>query len=321
MKLVPSGLLKLLRIPDLGHSPEVNAIVKLMLSCVHDGYLWLEGKIDLNIDVIHRITDLSKVDDDPGTHFVGKKLDRNLATKLTRELKLTKGTRVYDSMDIEDHTLRFTVQLLIGQVLRKCIPNEVPEGAIDLATQVKEGEQYNWCLYLLNQFMDDYKATQESNQLLHYSWLLILMAFLTWKEPSHTGFFIVRGKCSGVRYVNLWVNPDPDRHRINNQVFFTYHQQLCAVVTSKPRITKDLTNMYRKKIRFMADLHHVYIKPCGVKTKYWYTSSYRMVQENIEEIIKEWPKEWINPNINLSESYEESDKEKGKRKAIVGKDK
>ena len=159
VKLAPSGILKLLRIPHFGRSPKVNIFVKLLLSCIHDGYLWLEGKINLNIDVIHRITSLSKVGDDPGAHFVGKKLDHKFAAKLTKELKLTKGTRAYDFMDIEDRALRFTIQLVAGHVLRKCLPSEVPVGAIDLAMHVKEGKQYTWCLYLLNQFMDDCKAT------------------------------------------------------------------------------------------------------------------------------------------------------------------
>ena len=89
-----------MRIPHFGCSPEVNAVVNLLLSYVHDGYLWLEGKIDLNIDVIHRIMGLSKVGDDPSVHFVGKKSDHKLAANLTKELMLTKGTREYDSMDI-----------------------------------------------------------------------------------------------------------------------------------------------------------------------------------------------------------------------------
>ena len=94
------GALKAFKNSPFGHSLEVNAVVKLLLSCVHDGYFWLEGKIDLNIDVMHRITGLNKVGDDPGTHFVGKKLDRKLAAKLTKELKLTKGTRAYNPLDI-----------------------------------------------------------------------------------------------------------------------------------------------------------------------------------------------------------------------------
>lgn len=60
-KLALSGLLNLLRILHFGRSPELNAVVKVFLSCVHEGYLRLDGKIDLNVDVIHRITGLGKV--------------------------------------------------------------------------------------------------------------------------------------------------------------------------------------------------------------------------------------------------------------------
>lgn len=162
-KLVPSGLLNLLQIPHFGRSPELNVVVKVLLSCVHEGYLWLERKIDMNVDVIHRITGLSKVGADPKAHFDDKKLDRKHAVKITKEHKLTKGMRAYDSADIQDQDLGFTVQLLAGWVLRKCCPNEVPIGAIDLAVQAKEGTQYNWCMYLLNQFMEDCRAMQENN--------------------------------------------------------------------------------------------------------------------------------------------------------------
>ena len=73
----------------------------------------------------------------------------------------------------------------------------------------------------------------------------------------------------------------------------------------------------------MADIHHIYIKTCGVKTKNWYTGSYRMVQADIEEIIKEWPEEWRNSDDIHSDSEEDNDKEtdKGKQKIGEGKGK
>ena len=87
---------------------------------------------------------------DPSTHFVGKNLDRKLALRLTKEFNLSKGGKAYDVMDIHDQALRFTIQLLAGHVLRECRPNEVPTTSIKLTAQVKEGHEYNWCLYLLN---------------------------------------------------------------------------------------------------------------------------------------------------------------------------
>ena len=98
--LVPSGLLNLLRIPHFGQSPKLKVVVKVLLSCVHDGCLWLDSKIDLNVDVIHRIIGTNKVGTDPSTHFIGKSLDMKLVVRLTKEFNLTKGGRAYDAIDI-----------------------------------------------------------------------------------------------------------------------------------------------------------------------------------------------------------------------------
>ena len=71
----------------------------------------------------------------------------------------------------------------------------------------------------------------------------------------------------------------------------------------------------------MVDLHRIYIKPRGVKTKDWYTGSYLMVQVDIKEIIKEWLEEWRNPIVNHSDSNEGRDREKSKGKNKIGEDK
>jgi len=87
------------------------------------------------------------------------------------------------------------------------------------------------------------------------------MAFVMWREPKHTQFLSVGSDCQGVRYANLWPTIDLERQRINNQVFYTYYQQHCTLIESRPRITKEVTYMYIKGIRFMADMNRIYIKP------------------------------------------------------------
>ena len=72
--------------------------------------------------------------------------------------------------------------------------------------------------------------------------------------------------------------------------------------------------MYKKGIRFMVDMHRIYIKPGGVKEKDWYIGAYRMEQQDVEEIIKEWSKEWKNSTVDISDCDEEKEKEKGKEK-------
>lgn len=84
-KLTTSGLLNLLCILHFVCSLELNAIVKILLSCIHDGYLLLDRKIDVNVDVIHHIIGLRKVGADQASHFIGKNLDRKLVVKLTKE--------------------------------------------------------------------------------------------------------------------------------------------------------------------------------------------------------------------------------------------
>ena len=120
----------------------------------------------------------------------------------------------------------------------KCRPIEVPVAAVELAACAKEGKQYNWCLYLLNQFMEDCISAQEHNQLFHYSWLLVLIAFVTWKESKNSEFIPVQNDYRGVRYVNLWAIAHPDKQCLNNIVFYTYYQQPCALITDRVKDNK-----------------------------------------------------------------------------------
>ena len=70
-------------------------MVKVLLSCVHGGHLWLDRRVDITIDLIHRITGLSKNGADPTTHFVGKDYDKKLAVRLIKKYNLMRGGRAY----------------------------------------------------------------------------------------------------------------------------------------------------------------------------------------------------------------------------------
>lgn len=77
---------------------------------------------------------------------------------------------------------------------------------------------------------------------------------------------------------------------------------------------KQVTDMYINKVRFIADLHRIYIKPHGVKRVDWYTRAYRMELADIDQIIKEWLDEWKGSVVEDRDSEEEMTKDKGKRK-------
>jgi hypothetical protein len=80
--LAQSTLLNVMKIPHFGRHQEVNACVKLLLSCYHGGYLWLNRRITVDLTLIHRITGLSMQGPDPQDFYPGKTVDHALAQKI-----------------------------------------------------------------------------------------------------------------------------------------------------------------------------------------------------------------------------------------------
>ena len=95
----------------------MNAMVKVLLLCMHRGHLWLDHRVDITIDLIHQIIGLSKNGVDPAAHFVGKDQDKKLAARLIKKYNLTRGGWAYDVVYIEDKPLWFIVQRLADRVL------------------------------------------------------------------------------------------------------------------------------------------------------------------------------------------------------------
>ena len=83
-----SGLLNLLRLPHFRRGAEVNAVVCILLSCLHGGYLWLGNKVDLNIELIHRITGLSNTGQHPTIDTTGKTKEPKLSPTLVSRYQL-----------------------------------------------------------------------------------------------------------------------------------------------------------------------------------------------------------------------------------------
>ena len=124
---------------------------------------------------------------------------------------------------------------------------------IKLADTARDEVQYNWALYLLNQFNNDYIAAQDHNQLFHYVWLMILIGIVGWKEPKKGIFLNTNLNFRGARYVNLWATVDAAKQDTNNTVFYYYYDQLCKAISSSPRVIREVTDTYGKIIRFIAD--------------------------------------------------------------------
>ena len=63
----------------------------------------------------------------------------------------------------------------------------------------------NWSTFLVNDFMEYYKEAQEKSQLFHYTWLLILIVLVAWREMDEFQFLDMMNKpCLEGKYANMW---------------------------------------------------------------------------------------------------------------------
>jgi hypothetical protein len=80
--LAQSTLLNVMKIPHFGRHQEVNVCVKLLLSCYHGGYLWLNRRITVDLTLINRIIGLSMQGPNPQDFYPGKTADRALTQRI-----------------------------------------------------------------------------------------------------------------------------------------------------------------------------------------------------------------------------------------------
>jgi hypothetical protein len=76
--IVRSTILNVMNIPHFERHKEVNACIKLLLSCFHGGYLWLDKCVIVDLMLIHMITELSMQGPDPHKFYPWKAADRAL---------------------------------------------------------------------------------------------------------------------------------------------------------------------------------------------------------------------------------------------------
>jgi hypothetical protein len=79
MDITRSTILNVMKIAHFGKHQDINTCVKLLLSCFHGGYLWLDRCINVDLVLIHQITGLSMQGLDPQDYYPGKVADRALA--------------------------------------------------------------------------------------------------------------------------------------------------------------------------------------------------------------------------------------------------
>jgi hypothetical protein len=144
-KLGQFTLLNVMKIPHFGRHQEVNACVKLLLSCYHGGYLWLNYRITVDLTLINRITGMSMQGPDPQDFYPGKTSDRALAQRIKETYgDVEKGMRGYKVASIQSSAVCLACQLIVGKLVHKNRPTQVTGFIVDLAGKCVEGLQMNW---------------------------------------------------------------------------------------------------------------------------------------------------------------------------------
>jgi hypothetical protein len=102
--------------------------------------------------------------------------------------EVEKGKRGYKVASIQDGAMCLSFQIITGKIIRKKFPTQVTEFMVDLKGKCVEGMYMNWVKYLVNELKKDCCKAQDLGYEFHYSWLIILIAFVTWKVPEGSTF-------------------------------------------------------------------------------------------------------------------------------------
>jgi hypothetical protein len=151
-------------------------------------------------------------------------------------------------------------QLIAGKLVRKNRPTQVTGFVVDLAGKCAEGLQMNWVKYLVNQLELDCREAQDQGYEFHFSWLLILIAFIAWEMPEGVTFPDIEPfEPLAVKFSTLWYSSDMNKQWQSNVVFHTYYDQLKRAIQSEPRMTLNTLHRFWPLMKFNADRHFIYI--------------------------------------------------------------
>jgi hypothetical protein len=224
-----------MKFPHFGRHQEINACVNLLLSCYRGDYLWIDLCITIYPMLIHRITGLSMQGLDPRDFYPEKATDHTLSQMIKDTYDdVEKGMRGYKVASIQNGTVRLACQLIVGKIVRKNIPIQVTGFVDDLTGKCMECLQMNWVKYLVNQLELYYHEAQDQYYEFHFSWVLILIAFISWEMLEGATFLGIESfEPLATKFTTLWYSSDMGKEWKLNVVFHTYYHQLKRAIEAE----------------------------------------------------------------------------------------
>jgi hypothetical protein len=149
----------------------------------HRGYLWVEEPISIDMDLISYITCIPSRGENPVQYLDDKTKEKALVEEMKNTYGTKRGSRGIIIKRISDTTTRLATKIMACKLIRKYRKEEVPARVVTAAAQCAEGTMLRWVMYLLNLFFEDCRDAQDLGTEFHYSWLLILITLIGWREP------------------------------------------------------------------------------------------------------------------------------------------
>jgi hypothetical protein len=145
---------------------------------------------------------------------------------LKKKYNTDRGTHRINIKRVSDNMKRMAMKIMARKLLRKFHKEEVLVMVVTAATQFVEGTTISWDPYFLNMFLDDWKDAHDMGIEFHYSWLIMLIAIMGWKELKCV-FFSTRPKPNhGAIYLLLGTTLDARNKKMNTNIFKGY---LCDI--------------------------------------------------------------------------------------------
>ena len=102
--------------------------------------------------------------------------------------------------------------MIARKLVRKNRPTHVTGFVVDLVGKCAEGIQMSWVKYLVNQLDLDCREAQDQGYDFHFSWLLILIAFITWELPEGATFSKIKPfEPLAANFCMLWYSNDMNK--------------------------------------------------------------------------------------------------------------
>ena len=119
----------------------------------------------------------------------------------------------------------------------------------------------NWSLFLMNHLAEDMVTVQEEERQFTYSWMLILIALVTWMDPvDYQGMEVEVVKvCKGAHYQNIWWVKEPKRLEDFVIQFWVYWEALQAATMKVPQLSDEAATKYQWIVRFEIGPHAIHV--------------------------------------------------------------